>query len=420
MASHVKLSELVHAQLQQAFEHAQIDATLQRTLQEAKNEITLHFPVRLSNGQVKLFRGHRVQHNNVLGPFKGGVRFHADVGLDECRALASWMTWKCALQNLPFGGGKGGVEFDPQQYNSEDIQRITRRLVHSLGTNIGPEWDIPAPDLGTDSQVMDWMMDTYSNIVGTPNKQTVKGVVTGKSLTCGGSPGRDEATGRGVVHCIVQWAEQLGVDLQKTTMALQGFGKVGSHVAQILSRMGVVLTHVGDASGYWHNPDGFHPHQLAQYVRENGHVKGSGMGKAISRKEFFSCTCDFFVPAALHLQIGLKEAQNMNCKVVVEAANGPTSQEAEKVLQKRGIEILPDIMVNSGGVVVSYFEWLQNKRSEAWSLEEVRVKLDKQMRKTHQYVTQQALEMGVSLRTAAYVIAVKRVQQAYMRRGIWP
>ncbi|MEM7588805.1 MAG: Glu/Leu/Phe/Val dehydrogenase [Myxococcota bacterium] len=420
MTSHVRLSKLVHAQLQQAFDCANIDPILQHILQEAQNEITIHFPVCLSDGRVELFHGHRVQHNNVLGPFKGGVRFHEEVGLDECRALASWMTWKCALQNLPFGGGKGGLQFNPQLYNQEDLQRITRRLVHSLGTNIGPEWDIPAPDVGTDSQIMDWMMDTYSNIVGTPNKQTVKGVVTGKSLTCGGSPGRNEATGRGVVNCIVQWAEQRNVDLQKTSMALQGFGKVGSHVAQILSRMGVALTHVGDSSGYWHHPDGFHPHQLAQHVQEKGHIKGSGMGKPISRKDFFSCACDFFVPAALHLQIGTKEAQNMNCKVVVEAANGPTSQEAEKVLQKRGIEILPDILVNSGGVVVSYFEWLQNKRSEAWSLEEVRVRLDKQMRRTHQQVAQQSLEMDVSLRTAAYVIAVKRVQETYSRRGIWP
>ena len=220
---HNSLSQLVHQQLNKAFEKAGTNIALQDILHQPKNEITVHFPVCLHDGRVQVLRGYRVQHNNTLGPFKGGIRFHPHVHLDECRAMASWMTWKCALQNLPFGGGKGGLEIDPKSYDTVDLKSITRRFVHALGTNIGPEWDIPAPDMGTDSQIMDWMMDTYSNIVSTLDKQTVKGVVTGKSLVCGGSPGREEATGRGVVQCIVQWAKKNHVNLQGTRLALQGF-----------------------------------------------------------------------------------------------------------------------------------------------------------------------------------------------------
>lgn len=415
-----KLSDLVHQQLQQAFTVAHIDPALQAILREPKNEIIVHFPTRLTDGSLELVKGYRVQHNNTLGPFKGGCRFHPDVHLDECRALASWMTWKCALQNLPFGGGKGGVQIDPKRYNTAELRRITRRFVHALGTNIGPDWDIPAPDIGTNAQIMDWMMDTYSTLAGARDKQTAKGVVTGKSIACGGSPGREEATGRGVTYCIIQWAKERNIALQGATLALQGFGNVGSHAAQTLCDLGVRLVAVGDHSGTWHNPEGINPYALALHVQKQGQIKGYPAGESVSRDAFFATPCDFFIPAALQLQIAAKEARCMRCRVVVEAANGPTNQEGEQILLQRGIEVLPDILVNSGGVVVSYFEWMQNKRNEVWSLQEVREKLEQRITHTYHLVTDKARQLHSDRRTAAYVIAVQRLQEVYVRRGIWP
>ncbi|MEM7495036.1 MAG: Glu/Leu/Phe/Val dehydrogenase [Myxococcota bacterium] len=415
-----KLSDLVRRQLQQAFTIARIDPALQTILREPKNEIIVHFPVRRADGSLELVKGYRVQHNNTLGPFKGGFRFHPDVHLDECRALASWMTWKCALQNLPFGGGKGGVQIDPARYDEAELRRITRRFVHALGTNIGPDWDIPAPDIGTNAQVMDWMMDTYANLAAARDKQTAKGVVTGKSIPCGGSPGREEATGRGVTCCIMQWAKEHNVNLQGATLALQGFGNVGSHAAQTLWRLGVSLTTVGDHSGTWHNPEGINPYKLAQHVQEHGQIRGYPAGKPISRDEFFAIPCDLFIPAALQLQIGAEEARRMHCRLVVEAANGPTTQEGERILLERGIDVLPDILVNSGGVIVSYFEWLQNKQNEIWNLQEVREKLEQRITHTYHLVADKARQLRSDRRTAAYVIAVQRLQEVYTRRGIWP
>jgi glutamate dehydrogenase (NAD(P)+) len=411
---------LAERQLEKAFKVVSLDESLQTILKQPKNEIIIHFPVKLTDGKVHLFKGYRVQHNNILGPFKGGMRFHHDVHLDECKALAAWMTWKCALQNLPLGGGKGGVKFDPSQHNMEDLERITRRFTHALGTNIGPEWDVPAPDVGTNSQIMDWMMDTYSNMVAMSEKQAVKRVVTGKSLVCAGSPGREEATGRGIVHCITQWSNETRFNLPGSTLAVQGFGNVGSNTAKILSRMGVSLIAAGDHTGYWRHPEGFNPYKLAEYVRVHRSLQGYPGGQAISREEFFATKCDIFVPAALELQVCAKEAKLMNCKVVVEGANGPTNLEGEKILTDKGIPVIPDILANSGGVVVSYFEWLQNKRSETWDIEDVRTKLETRMNNTYQQVSEKARLLRVDMRTAAYAIALERLQEVYSRRGIWP
>lgn len=414
------LFELAEHQLERAFKVVNVDESVRTILAQPKNEIIIHFPVKLSNGKTKLFKGYRVQHNNILGPFKGGIRFHESVYLNECKALASWMTWKCALQNLPFGGGKGGVKFDPSQYSLEDLEHITRRFTHALGTNIGPEWDVPAPDVGTNSQVMDWMMDTYANMVSMSDKQAVKRVVTGKSTICGGSAGREEATGRGIVHCITQWAKENRVDLPGKSLIVQGFGNVGSNTAGILARMGVSLQAVGDHTGYFSHPEGFNPHKLAEYTRANRSLAGYPGGQKISREDFFSTKCDFFVPAALELQIGANEAEALQCKVVVEGANGPTSVEGEDVLSKRGIPVIPDILANSGGVVVSYFEWLQNKRSEMWDIDDVREKLELRMTSTYQLVSEKARLLRVDMRTAAYAIALERLQEVYSRRGVWP
>jgi glutamate dehydrogenase (NAD(P)+) len=416
----VNLFELANAQLERAFSVMSVSDALRTILKQPKNELIIHFPVKLTSGKVELFKGYRVQHNNILGAFKGGIRYHQDVHLDECKALAAWMTWKCALQNLPFGGGKGGVKFDPRDYNIEDIERITRRFTHALGNNIGPEWDVPAPDLGTDSQIMDWMMDTYSNIVSMNDKQAVKRVVTGKSIACSGSAGREEATGRGIVHCIMQWAGDNRVDIAGATIAVQGFGNVGSHTAKILSRMGATLVAVGDHTCYLSSPEGFNPYKLDEYSKANRSLKGYTSGKVISREEFFATKCDIMIPAAMELQVGAAEAKAMNCRVVVEAANGPTDLEGEAILLNRGIQLLPDILVNSGGVVVSYFEWLQNKRGEQWDITDVRSRLETRMNNTYRAAADKAHQLKVDMRTACYALALDRLVQVYTRRGIWP
>lgn len=388
-------------------------------LAQPKNELIIHFPVRLSNGETQLFKGYRIQHNNAMGPFKGGMRFHQDVSLDECKALAAWMTWKCALQELPFGGAKGGVKFDPNAYGTADIERITRRFTHALGTNIGPDWDIPAPDMGTNAQVMDWMMDTYSN-VRHESQRSVKHAVTGKSILCGGSEGREEATAWGISLCVERWARDRGFDLAGATVAIQGFGNVGSHLAMALSRMGLVLVAVGDHAGYWRNPEGFNPYKLCEHVRSCGSLEGYPVGERISREEFFAVDCEILIPAALALQIGSEEAKNVRCQLVVEAANGPTDLDGERILQERKIEVLPDILANSGGVVVSYFEWLQNQRCERWERNRVYENLELRMHSTLDTAFAHAARVGSDLRTACYAVALQRLREVYERRGIWP
>ncbi|MCZ6782948.1 MAG: Glu/Leu/Phe/Val dehydrogenase [Proteobacteria bacterium] len=420
MPSEVNLYHLATAQLERASRVIGLDPEVALLLAQPKNELIIHFPVRLTSGEIRLFKGYRVQHNNILGPFKGGVRYHESVTLDESKALAAWMTWKCALQELPFGGAKGGIKFDPNQVSREDLERITRRFTHALGTNIGPEWDIPAPDMGTDAQVMDWMMDTYSNIVSTQEKHNVKRVVTGKSVACGGSQGREEATGWGVVMCIEEWARVRGVDLQGTTLSLQGYGNVGSHLAMAMARLGASLVAVGDHTGYRVSPEGFNPYKLAEYQASEGSLAGYPGGTEVDRDEFFSTPCDVFVPAAVALAIGAQEALDLPCRVVAEAANGPMDLEAERILQERGVDVLPDILVNSGGVVVSYLEWLQNKRGERWDSKDVQGKLVRRMAQTFQQVRNTMAELETDMRTACYALALGRLSEVYRRRGVWP
>lgn len=414
------LFEMAEQQLEKAFKVVKIDNTLRAILKHPKNELTIHFPVKLSNGNTQVFKGYRVQHNNIFGPFKGGIRYHQDVHLNECKALASWMTWKCTLQNLPFGGGKGGVQFDPNQYSKEDLEHITRRFTHALGSNIGPEWDVPAPDVGTNAQIMDWMMDTYSNIVSMLDKQAVKRVVTGKSLVCGGSPGREEATGRGIVHCISQWAMEKRFNLKGATTAIQGFGNVGSNTAKILSQMGVQLIAIGDHTGYIRYTKGFNPYQIDEYVKTHRGLLGFPGAESISREEFFSTKCDLLIPAAMELQLTEQEAKWANCKAVVEGANGPTDLKGESVLENKGIDVIPDILANSGGVLVSYYEWLQNKRSETWDISDIRAKLEARMGNTYQAASEKAKQLQTGLRTACYAIVLERLQEIYAHRGIWP
>ncbi|HEX2658535.1 MAG TPA: Glu/Leu/Phe/Val dehydrogenase, partial [Polyangia bacterium] len=360
------------------------------------------------------------QHSNILGPFKGGIRYHEQVSLDEVKALASWMTYKCALHDIPFGGGKGGIKFNPREYSAGELERITRRFTHALGTNIGPEYDIPAPDVGTNGQIMVWMMDTYMNGVGFIDKNANRGVVTGKTLNSGGSHGRETATGQGIVHCISEWARDRRFELNGATFSVQGFGNVGSNASKILARTGASLVATGDWKGYIFNGDGLNPYKLAEYVARTGSVVGYPSARDITREEFFATAVDIMIPAALELEIGIPEAKAINCKLLIEGANGPTDTAAEPYLFEKGITLVPDILANSGGVLVSYYEWLQNKRSERWDLEEVEERLAKRMKRTYQAVVDYAETKKCDWRSAALCIALDRIGKAYGERGIFP
>jgi glutamate dehydrogenase/leucine dehydrogenase len=412
--------KVVQGYLDEAAKLVDTPTYIQTILSQPKNEIIVNFPVRMDDGTIRLFKGYRIQHSNVLGPYKGGIRYHKSVSLDDLKALAAMMTWKCALMNLPLGGGKGGIKFDPNEVSRSELQRITRRFFHDLGMNIGPETDIPAPDVGTDAKTMAWAMDTYMNTVGSVSKQAVKGVVTGKPVAAGGTLGREKATGQGVVHCITEWAEDKGFNLGGSTLMVQGFGNVGSFAAVILSKLGVSTIAVGDHTGYLYNPEGFNPHKLQDYVKKNRSIAGYPGGKAITREEFFKIKADIFIPAALENQVGVDEAQSLQVRLVAEGANGPCTPEGEKVLLERGIDILPDVLANSGGVTVSYYEWVQNKRSESWTLDEVDSRLERAMKKAYREVMEMARQKKCSLRVAAYCVALTRIAAAYGEREIFP
>jgi glutamate dehydrogenase (NAD(P)+) len=407
-------------QLDRAAKIVGLPPEIREILSQPKNELIINFPVRMDSGEYKMFKGYRVQHSNILGPYKGGIRYHEQVSLDEVKALASWMTYKCALHDIPFGGGKGGIKFMPRQHSPAELERITRRFTHALGANIGPEYDIPAPDVGTNGQVMVWMMDTFMNVVGFADKNANRRVVTGKTLATGGSYGRESATGQGVVHCIVEWAREKRFDLNGSTFTVQGFGNVGSNAAKILARTGASLTAAGDWKGYIINTDGINPYKLADHVQKSGSVAGYPGSRPITRDEFFATPADIFIPAALELEIGVREAKALAVRLIVEGANGPTETEAEPILHEKGIDVIPDILANSGGVVVSYFEWLQNKRSERWELEEVEERLAKRMKRTYLAVTEYAAAKKCDWRMAAMAIALDRIGRAYQERGIFP
>jgi glutamate dehydrogenase (NAD(P)+) len=407
-------------QLDRASKIAGITPEVRAILSQPKNEIIINFPVRMDNGEYKMFKGYRVQHSNILGPYKGGIRYHEQVSLDEVKALAAWMTYKGALHDIPFGGGKGGIKFMPRSHSQAELERITRRFTHALGSNIGPEYDIPAPDVGTNGQIMVWMMDTYMNVVGFTDKNANRRVVTGKTITAGGSYGRETATGQGIVHCITEWARDRRFELNGSTFTVQGFGNVGSHASKILARTGATMVATGDYKGYIFNGDGINPFKLSEYVAKTGSVHGYPGAKSVSRADFFATPADIFIPAALELEIGVPEARALNVKLIVEGANGPTETAAEPIIQEKGIDLIPDILANSGGVVVSYYEWLQNKRSERWDLEEVEERLAKRMKRTFLAVSEYAAQKKCDWRMAAMGIALDRIGKAYAERGIFP
>lgn len=414
------LFETVLLQFAKAADLMHLDASVRKILAQAKNEVVVHFPVRVRHGEIEMFTGYRVQHNDALGPFKGGLRFHPQVDLDEVRALAAWMTWKCAIAEIPFGGAKGGVAFDPSQYSPVDLERITRRFTFALGQNIGPEYDIPAPDVNTNAQIMAWILDTYQSIVPAHERQRNIHVVTGKPIHAGGSVGRDKATGQGVVTMIQRWAKDNNLALQGASFTVQGFGNVGSWAARLLVKAGAKLVAVADHTGATRNLNGLDPDGLLQYVRTRGGVAKYPQGEFADEIMFFQTPADIFIPAALENQITATTAPWLNVRLVAEGANGPTDPEGDEIMAQRGIALIPDVLCNSGGVIVSYFEWLQNKRSESWDLEEVDFRLYKKISAAYDRVRDKAAELQTDWRTAAYVLALSRLERVYLERGIFP
>ncbi|QED26499.1 Glu/Leu/Phe/Val dehydrogenase [Microvenator marinus] len=408
------------AQYERALQHIDVLPHVRLILGQPKNEIIVNFPVKLDNGEYQLFTGYRIQHNNIMGPYKGGIRFHHDVTLNEVKALAAIMTYKCALLEVPFGGAKGGVALNVHKFSRSEVEKITRRFTHDLGNNIGPEYDIPAPDVGTNSQVMVWMMDTYMNMHNLSDKNAQRRIVTGKSLTSGGSRGREKATGQGVVYSIQEWADENNFRLDGATYTLQGFGNVGSHAAAILSKLGASLVAVMDHTGSIANEEGINVRKLTEHVKATGGVRGYTSCNDVTADEFWAMKCDICIPAALELQIDERVASMMNCRLIVEGANGPTTLDGERVLIEKGIEVIPDLMANAGGVVVSYFEWVQNKRSESWQLQEIDERLHFMMRRAYHDMRAFAREHNTDNRTAAYAVAVGRINSVYGERGIFP
>lgn len=420
MAEEYAFFRVIQSYLERAGRVIDLSPDLAAILSEPNTELTVHFPVRMDSGELRMFTGHRIQHNNILGPYKGGIRYHPHIYADEVKALAAVMTWKCALLDIPFGGAKGAVQCDPRALSEGERMRLTRRFTHALGASIGPDHDIPAPDVGTGPQEMAWLMDTYMNGMGAQQKNAQRAVVTGKPISCGGSFGRVKATGQGVVHCLVEWAHERGVPIEGARAVVQGFGNVGAHAALLLDALGVKVVAVSDHTGSLHNARGLGVQTLNEYVRHHGAIAGFGGGESISRDAFFATPADFFVPAALENQVGAREADLLDVKVVAEGANGPVNPEGEARLEARGIDVIPDVLANAGGVTVSYFEWLQNKRMERWTLEEVDAKLETMMLRAYRKVRNFVRDHGVPPRVAAYAIALKSLADCYAARGIFP
>jgi glutamate dehydrogenase (NAD(P)+) len=385
-------------------------------IRECKHEFTTHFPVKMDDGSTKLFTGYRVQHNDTRGPFKGGTRYHPDVNLDEVRALAAWMTLKSAVVKIPYGGAKGAVACNPKTLSLGELERLTRRYTSELSTLIGPEKDIPAPDVGTNPQIMAWMMDTYSMNRG----YSVLGVVTGKPIEIGGSLGRFEATGRGCVINALLGVEHLGMKVDGGTAAVQGFGNVGGIAAKKLAEKGYKIIAASDSQGGVYNQRGLDIGALLRYKNETGSVKGFKGSEPLTQNELLGLECDLLVPAALENAITADNADIVKARMIVEGANGPTTPEADIILNDKGKFVIPDILANAGGVVVSYFEWVQSLQSFFWSEDQVNNQLVSVMTNAFKEVLKLSLSEKVSMREAAYMLAVKRIDSAVLARGIYP
>ncbi len=417
----ISVYDNVTRQFDKAADLMKLDSETRKILAKTTNEVIINFPVKMDDGGIEMFTGYRVQHNNVLGPYKGGLRYHPAVDIDEVRALATWMTWKSAIVNIPFGGAKGGIQLDPFKYSQSELERITRRFTFSLGSNIGPEYDIPAPDVNTNAQIMAWILDTYLSTMPAHERQAAVHVVTGKPVESGGSIGRDKATGQGVVFTLEEWAREKKFDLKGATYFVQGFGNVGSWASRLLKPHGSMLLAAEDVSGAIFNPKGIDPDNLYEYTLKNkGLVGGYPKAEPVDHETFLATKADIFIPAALENQIRKKTAPMLNVKLVAEGANGPTDPEGDAILYERGVDVLPDVLCNAGGVIVSYFEWLQNKRSEFWGLEEVDGKMRRKLVAGYERVRDTAGEYKTDWRTAAYIVALTRLETVYKERGIFP
>jgi glutamate dehydrogenase (NAD(P)+) len=415
-AGQINAWQVAQQQFDLAADRLHLDQGLRKVLREPRRELTVHFPVKMDDGTVKVFTGYRVQHNLGRGPAKGGIRYHQDVSLDEVKALAMWMTWKCAVVGIPYGGGKGGVIVDPKKLSMKELEGLTRRYTTEISIIIGPEKDIPAPDVNTNSQTMAWIMDTYSMHVG----YTVPGVVTGKPIALGGSEGRNEATARGAVFCIVDAATHLGMDLGKARVAVQGFGNAGSIAARLIRDEGATVVAVSDSTGGIHAPAGLDVNRVIAWKKEHGTVQGFPGASDITNAQVLEVDCDILIPAALENQITARNAGKIKAKIVAEAANGPTTPEADEILYRNGVFTVPDILCNAGGVTVSYFEWVQDLNRDFWNEDQVNQKLKGIMVKAFQDTLAMSLKEQVNMRTAAYLLAVQRVADATAMRGLYP
>jgi len=399
-------------QLDIAAKKLNLDSPIHEMLKHPMRAFIVSIPVLMDDGSVRVFTGYRVQYNDALGPTKGGMRYHPDLTIDEVTALAAWMTWKTAVTGLPLGGGKGGIRCNPKEMSKAELERLTRGFARTIAKFIGPSTDVPAPDVYTDAQTMAWMMDEYSEIVGYP----AFGVVTGKPVNVGGSLGRNEATSRGVMYTVVEAAKHLGVDLRNATVAVQGYGNVGYHAARLLGEIGCRIVAVSDSKGGVYNPDGLDPIKVFEHKNKTGSVVGYPESRSVSNEQLLELECDILVPSALENQITGANATSIRAKIVAEGANGPTTPEADDVLFKKGIFVIPDILANSGGVIVSYFEQVQNQMNFYWAEEEVRAKLENTITKAFKEVLRMARQHDVNMRTAAYMLAVRRVADAMVAR----
>jgi glutamate dehydrogenase (NAD(P)+) len=392
-----------------------IDRQLLEFIKMPRRSTIMNLPVQMDDGTYRMFKAFRVQHSIARGPAKGGIRYHPDVTLDEVQALASWMTWKCAVVNIPFGGGKGGIVCNPDELSAGELERLTRRYVADMVDLFGPDDDVPAPDVGTGPRVMAWFMDTYSM----RENRSVPGVVTGKPINLGGSLGRSEATGRGVMITTREAARHLNLDLTNATASVQGFGNVGSISAKLLQREGVRFTYVSDVTGAIHNPDGIDIDRLIKHVEKKKSVLGFPGCKKVRPSEVLTADVDILIPAALENQITRANAGKLRCKILAEGANGPTTPEADDILAKKGVFVIPDILCNAGGVTVSYFEWVQNRIGYFWTEEEVNRRLEEKMVVAFNDVLEMAKKNQVTMRIAAFMLAIARVIDVVQLRGIY-
>ncbi len=404
------------AQFDAAADLLDLDPELRAILRTPKRELTVNFPVRMDDGSVQVYTGYRVQHNINRGPAKGGIRFDANVSLDEVRALAMWMTWKCSVVNIPFGGAKGGVIVDPRKLSRPELERLTRRYATEISGIIGPESDIPAPDVNTNPQIMAWIMDTYSMHKG----YSVPAVVTGKPLSIGGSEGRMEATGRGVFVVTREACKAQGIPFEGARVVVQGFGNVGSVTARLMHEAGAKVIALADVYGGVYNERGIDVNLAVRYAQEHGRLQGLPNTTEVSGAAILEIPCDILVPAALEGQITYANANRIDAKLIVEAANGPTTTDADAILRSRGIPVIPDILANAGGVTVSYFEWVQDLQHFFWTEDEINARLDSIMVRSFNAVQAKKDERNTDYRMGAYLLAVARVAEATQVRGIYP